>query len=102
MTDWQTQFKETFGIKWPKLLESLGQTLYMLGWALLLGAVIGYFAGFGFAQIIGHTVFSSAIDMKPMVIPVVIVLVVVVTLAGSIPAIRMLLRLRPAEVLHGR
>ena len=30
------------------------------------------------------------------------VLVIAVTLAGSIPAIRMLLKLRPAEVLHGR
>lgn len=68
----------------------------------IVGAVIGYFAGFGFAQIIGHTVFGSAIDMKPMVIPIVAILVIVVTLAGSIPAIRMLLRLRPAEVLHGR
>ena len=68
----------------------------------VVGAVIGYFVGFGFAQIIGQTVFSSAIDMKPMVIPIVAVLVLAVTLAGSIPAIRMLLRLRPAEVLHGR
>ena len=68
----------------------------------IVGAVIGYFAGFGFAQIIGQTVFGSAIDMKPMVIPIVAVLTVVVTLAGSIPAVRMLLRLRPAEVLHGR
>ena len=39
--DWQAQFKEIFGIKWPKLLESLGQTVYMLGWALLIGAAIG-------------------------------------------------------------
>ena len=68
----------------------------------IFGAVIGYFAGFGFAQIIGQTVFGSAINMKPMVIPIVAVLVLAVTLAGSIPAIRMLLRLRPAEVLHGR
>ena len=68
----------------------------------IVGAVIGYFAGFGFAQIIGQTVFGSAIDMKPMVIPIVAVLTVAVTLAGSIPAVRMLLRLRPAEVLHGR
>lgn len=67
----------------------------------IFGGVIGFFAGFGFAQIIGHTVFGSAITMKPMVIPIVAVLVVLVTLAGSIPAIRMLLRLRPAEVLHG-
>ena len=67
----------------------------------ILGGVIGFLAGFGFAQIIGHTVFGSAITMKPMVIPIVAVLVVLVTLIGSIPAIRMLLRLRPAEVLHG-
>ena len=68
----------------------------------VIGMLIGYFAGFGFAQIIGHTVFSSSIEMKPMVIPIVVVLVIAVTLAGSVPAIRMLLRLRPAEVLHGR
>ena len=68
----------------------------------IVGAVIGYFAGFGFAQIIGQTVFGSSIEMKPFVIPIVAVLVIVVTLIGSVPAIRMLLRLRPAEVLHGR
>ena len=68
----------------------------------IFGAVIGYFVGFGFAQIIGQTVFGSSIDMKPMVIPIVAVLVLGVTLLGSIPAIRMLLHLRPTEVLHGR
>ena len=68
----------------------------------IVGAVIGYFVGFGFAQIIGHTVFGSSIEMKAMVIPIVAMLTIAVTLAGSIPAIRMLLRLRPAEVLHGR
>ena len=40
--------------------------------------------------------------MRPMVVPIVAVLVVLVTLIGSIPAIRMLLGLRPTEVLHGR
>ena len=68
----------------------------------IAGAVLGYFAGFGFAQIIGQTVFNSSIEMKLMVIPIVAVLVLAVVLAGSIPAIRMLLKLRPAEVLHGR
>ena len=68
----------------------------------IVGGVGGFFAGFGFAQIIGKTVFSSAINVRPMVIPIVAVLVVIVTLIGSIPAIRMLLSLRPAEVLHGR
>ena len=68
----------------------------------LIGGVAGFFAGSGFAQIIGRSVFSSSIEMRPMVIPIVAVLVVIVTLVGCIPAIRMLLGLRPTEVLHGR
>ncbi len=68
----------------------------------LIGSVVGYFAGLGFAQIIGHSVFSSSINIKPVVIPIVGVLVTLVTLIGSIPAIKLLLKLKPAEVLHGR
>ena len=68
----------------------------------IFGGIAGVFAGWGFAQIIGHTVFSASITMRAMVVPIVAVLVVLVTLIGSIPAIRMLLRLRPTEVLHGR
>ncbi len=68
----------------------------------VIGGVLGFFAGMGFAQIVGHSVFNSAISMRPMVIPVVAVLVAIVTLIGCIPAIRMLLNLRPTEVLHGR
>ena len=68
----------------------------------IFGGIAGFFAGYGFAQIIGHTVFGSAINMRPAVIPIVAVLVLIVTLAGCIPAIRMLLRLSPCEVLHGK
>ncbi|MDR0409978.1 MAG: ABC transporter permease [Spirochaetaceae bacterium] len=68
----------------------------------IAGGTAGYFAGLGFAQIIGHSVFGSAIDIKPMVIPLVAALVFLVTMAGSVPSIRLLLSLRPAEVLHGR
>lgn len=68
----------------------------------IIGGVAGYFLGLGFAGIIGQTVFGSAIDIKTLVIPLVSVLVVLVVLVGSIPAIRLLLSLRPAEVLHGR
>lgn len=92
------------------LLKAIGARDYRISGIVLteiiitaiVGGVAGYFMGYGFAQIIGHTVFNSAIEMKPMVIPVVAVLIIIVTLLGSIPAIRMLLRLRPAEVLHGR
>lgn len=65
------------------------------------GVVAGYFMGYAFAQIIGRTVFSASIEMSGMVAFIVAVLIIAVTLVGSIPAIRMLLRLRPSEVLHG-
>lgn len=67
----------------------------------LLGFAGGYLMGFGFAQLIGHSVFGSSIDMDPKVAPIVAGLIALVTVAGSLPAIRMVLRLRPAEVLHG-
>ena len=67
----------------------------------LVGGVVGYFMGFGFAQLIGQTVFGSAIEMNAYVIPIVAALILLVTVAGSLPAIRTVLRLRPAEVLHG-
>ena len=68
----------------------------------IVGGAVGFGVGYGFAQIIGQTVFDSAIAISPMVIPLVVILVVAVTLLGSIPAIRTVLRLDPAEVLHGR
>ena len=67
----------------------------------LAGFAAGYFLGFGFAQLIGRSVFGSAIDMNPKVAPIVAALIALVTIAGSLPAIRTVLRLRPAEVLHG-
>jgi putative ABC transport system permease protein len=68
----------------------------------MAGGAVGYFVGLGFAQIIGWTVFGSAIATKGLVIPMVVILVLIVTFLGSLPAIRMLLSLRPTEVLHGR
>ena len=92
------------------LLKALGATTVSVVLLLMveilitafIGGVLGYFVGFGFAQIIGHTVFGSAVAAKMLVIPLVGVLVVLVTLAGSLPAVRMLLLLRPTEVLHGK
>ncbi len=80
------------------LLSTLSETMT----TGIAGGIAGYFMGLGFAQIIGQTVFGSAVEAKGMVIPIVMILVVLVTLAGSLPAFRMLLSLRPAEVLHGR
>ena len=92
------------------LLKAIGAT--NLGVILLVlteifiaglgGGILGYVVSLGLAQIIGTTVFGSAIVNNTAVLPIVSVLMVVVLLVGSLPAIRMLLSLQPAEVLHGR
>lgn len=68
----------------------------------IFGGIIGYFIGIGFTQIIGVSVFGTHIDPAFMVIPIDFVLVLVVSIIGSIPAIKYLLQLKPTEVLHGR
>jgi putative ABC transport system permease protein len=65
------------------------------------GGAIGYFAGLGFAQLIGQSVFGSFIAVKLIVVPLAVLMVMLVTLAGSIPAMWTLLSLKPADVLHG-
>ncbi len=94
----------------PGLLKAIGAT--NLGLILLIlteifiaglcGGALGYVVSLGLAQIIGTTVFGSAIVNNAAVLPIVSVLMVAVLLFGSLPAIRMLLSLQPAEVLHGR
>ena len=68
----------------------------------LIGGIIGYFLGIGFAQIIGQTVFGSYIEIARMVILIIAVILFFVTLLGSVPAIRYLMALKPTEVLHGK
>jgi putative ABC transport system permease protein len=80
----------------------VGLILAEMGVTGLAGGVVGYGVGLAFAQVIGVTVFSETIAVRPMVAALVAVLVAAVILAGSIPSIRTLLRLRPVDVLHGR
>jgi putative ABC transport system permease protein len=68
----------------------------------LIGGIAGYFAGLGFAQVIGYTVFDAQVSPKMVVVPIISLLTLAVALAGSLPALKMLMRLRPTEVLHGR
>ncbi len=68
----------------------------------IIGGAVGYIIGLGLTQIIGFKVFGSAIAPTPMVIPIVIILILLMTVLGSIPAIKYLLKLNPTEVLHGK
>jgi putative ABC transport system permease protein len=66
------------------------------------GGAAGYLCGLGLAQFIGKAVFGQLVQVKTAVIPLACLMILAVTLLGSLPALRALLRLRPTEVLHGR
>ena len=66
----------------------------------LAGALIGYVAGIFLSRWIGERAFHVAISARPEVLPIVIALMVIVSLAGALP-LRLLGRVRPAEILRG-
>ena len=68
----------------------------------LLGAVVGAGLGTLVAQGIGRVVFSAGIVMRPMVFVLVAVLLALTVLVASVSALRSILNMKPAEVLHGR
>ena len=68
----------------------------------IVGGLFGFLTGVGLAQVIGVLVFGSAITLRPAVIPLMIVVTFATVLIGCLPAIRALLKLQPAQVLHGR
>ena len=79
----------------------IGPVLTEIMITAVIGGIVGFFAGMGFAQIIGQSVFGSSIEVRPMLIPIDIFLILIVTLAGCIPAFRTILKLEPTVVLHG-
>jgi putative ABC transport system permease protein len=92
------------------LLKAIGATdldvlLLILAEILLTavaGAAAGYALGIWFSRIIGATVFGAAISVSSTAIPLVGAMVLFVTVLGCLPAIKLLLSLRPTQVLHGR
>ena len=68
----------------------------------LIGGLLGFAAGIGLAQLVGHMVFGSGITIRPMVAPLMALIIMLTVVIGSLPSIRYLLKLKPAQVLHGR
>lgn len=66
----------------------------------LVGGLIGYAAGIFLSRWIGERAFHVAIAARPEVFPLVMALMVAVSLAGAMP-LRLLGRVRPAEILRG-
>jgi putative ABC transport system permease protein len=68
----------------------------------VVGGLLGCLAGAGLSQVIGLSIFGSTVAFSPVVIPVNIVVSVLIALSGSFMPSRLITKLYPAEVLHGR
>lgn len=90
------------------LMKALGGSarrvvrIFLVEAALLgiLGGVIGFAGGMILSAWIGRRVFEVAISPRLEVLPLTIVLMIVVSLAGAFP-LRLLGRVKPAEILRG-
>ncbi|MGD0758319.1 MAG: FtsX-like permease family protein [Candidatus Sulfotelmatobacter sp.] len=67
----------------------------------LLGGLAGFAAGGFLARQIGRSIFDSQIGIQPVLLPVVLVVAVLVTFAGSAAAIRRAVQLDPVFALRG-
>ena len=90
-----------------QLIMGLIAVLAMVGSALgianlVTAGVMERAPGIGLAQAIGQMVFSSWITLRPLVLPVMAALVTAMILLGSLPSLRALMKLKPADVLHGK
>jgi putative ABC transport system permease protein len=67
----------------------------------LLGGLVGFAAGGMLAHQIGRSIFNSEIAIPPVLLPVILVIAVIVTFAGSAAAIRKAVELDPVFALRG-
>lgn len=65
----------------------------------LIGGAAGWVAGFLFAQWIGQSVFESAISLRPVTIPLTLLISLAVTAVASLAPVRIATRIDPAVVL---
>jgi putative ABC transport system permease protein len=68
----------------------------------LIGGLVGFAAGGLLARQIGRSIFNSEIAITPVLLPVILVIAVIVTFAGSAAAIRNAVRLDPVFALRGQ
>lgn len=67
----------------------------------ILGGMLGLLGGFGLAQVIGLTVFSTSIRFSPLVIPLTLGCAFIVTWLASIRPVLQALAVEPALTLRG-
>jgi putative ABC transport system permease protein len=67
----------------------------------IVGGIAGFAAGALLARQIGRSIFNSQISIEPVLFPIIIVLAVFVTFAGSAAAIRRAVKFDPVYALRG-
>jgi putative ABC transport system permease protein len=67
----------------------------------VLGGSIGFAGGAMLARIIGRSIFDSQIAVNAVLFPIVVAIAVIVTFAGSAPAIRRAVKFDPVYALRG-
>jgi putative ABC transport system permease protein len=65
------------------------------------GGIVGFAGGTLLARKLGQAIFGSAIAVKPVLLPLILALAVVVTFAGSAAAIRRAVKYDPVHALKG-
>jgi putative ABC transport system permease protein len=67
----------------------------------IFGGAAGYGAGLVLARQVGRAIFNSEISVQPVLFPIILVVAIVVTFAGSAAAIRKAVLLDPVFALRG-
>ncbi|MDP9161766.1 MAG: ABC transporter permease [Acidobacteriota bacterium] len=91
------------------LMKALGAgntsvaTLFFAESALLalIGGFVGFAGGSLLAGQIGRSIFNSKISIQPVLLPIILLIAVIVTFAGSASAIRRAVKLDPVHALRG-
>jgi len=67
----------------------------------IMGGLVGFAAGGALAHQIGRSIFDSQITVQPVLLPVIVMIAVIVTFAGSAAAIRRAVGMDPVFSLRG-
>jgi putative ABC transport system permease protein len=67
----------------------------------ILGGAIGFLLGAGLAHVLGESVFGTPASLRPILLPVVLAIAVIVALTGSLVPLRRASHFDPAPILRG-
>ncbi|SRR6266567_364201 len=66
-----------------------------------VGGVAGFAIGALLSRALGHAIFGSGIDVQPVLLPLILAIAILVTVAGSAAAIRRAVKYDPVHALRG-